>query len=217
MVVLALSFGSPLHAESTRMGNVFADQAQYELFYDFEFEANVVERFVLECTGDHDLWRTFGYATAPISNSYKHDILGMEGIVPNPFNESSLLKSLWSEFVLNLTENTDRNKGTSDPVLAAQIETVRLFNLLENDRDGLCDFVFWEEVEMLRALTQELLDDTAARYAGTEKLKQFQDRANEGLPILRSLFGLNPIYVAPKNSGDVGINRFASSPDNSRN
>ena len=208
MVVLALSFGSHLHAESARLDDVFADQLQYELFYDFTFQANVVERFVLECTGDHDLWRTFGYATAPISNSYKHDILGMEGLVPNPFNDSSLLKSLWSEFILNLTENTDRNKGTSDPVLAAQIETVRLFNLLENDKDGLCDFVFWEEVEMLRVLTQELLDDTAARYAGTEKLKQFQDRADEGLPILRSLFRLNPINFSSKDPDHSGSNIY---------
>jgi hypothetical protein len=176
---------------------MFEDQAQFELFYEFTYRSNIVESFLLECTGTHDVSYKFAFATAPISNSYKHDILGLQGLVPDPFSNKPLRKRLWDEILLKLTRNYKKEDDFSDPVLMAQKEVLRLMHIFRDEKNILCDYVFWEEVYRLDSITNELIKDAEIRKKGTPEFTEFTSQAEEGLVVLRRLFEANPLKMSP--------------------
>lgn len=75
----------------------------------------------------------------------------------------------------------------------AQKDTARLFDDFKEDKDVLCDFLFWEEVLHLEKITDSLISDTKKRYHGTKQLDQFEFDIQDGLKILNRLFDNNPL------------------------
>jgi hypothetical protein len=191
--MLALGPGTAVSADADPR-KAFADQAQYEVFYEFEYQANVVERLIFECTADDDVWEIFAYATAPITNSYMDEVLGL-GFGQEPFTDQSLGSLLWQELKLNLTRSSVAEGDPAEPRLMAQRDVLKLMKKVGEDRDTICDFVFWEEVGTFEETVDQLLEDTRSRL-DDEALGAFLARAEEGLPILRKLFAANPLNVA---------------------
>jgi hypothetical protein len=171
----------------------FADQAQYELFYDFEYQANVIERLIFECTASDDVWEVFAYATAPVTNAYGKEVLKL-GFGTDPFTNQSLSSLLWQELKLNLTRSSEADGDPAHPVIMAQRDVLKLVNDHGEDIDALCDFVFWEEVGIFKATTDHLLEDARSRL-DDEAFRAFSKRAEEGLPVLRKLFSANPLQI----------------------
>ena len=196
LVSFYIFFASPIYAAVP--SDPFEDQVQFEIFYAFTYQANVVEHFLLECTGTHDVSYKFGYATAPISNSYKHDILGLAGFVPDPFSNKPLLKRLWDDISIRFTRDYKKKDDYFDPVLMAQKEVLRLMDTFRDDKDVLCDYVFWEEVYKLETITNELMSDANKRKNDTPELVEFSARAEEGLVVLQRLFDANPLKDSSK-------------------
>lgn len=192
LILVILAFGVS-HGFAAESKIPFDDQAQYELLYEFSYQSNIVESFFLECTGDRSVSYKFAFATAPISNGYKNDIMGLKGIAPDPFANKSLAKRVWHEIRLAVTRNPEKEKYLVEPVLMAQKDVLRLMQTYRAEKDVLCDFVFWEEVLKLEDVTLELLRDAKRRKAGAPEFYAFEARTREGLPVLNRLFQANPL------------------------
>lgn len=190
ILCLSLNMQMPAFADSP-FGN-FEDAQQYGAFYDFVYQNNVVESFLLGCTGDRSVSYKFAFATAPISNSYKREILGLNGIAQDPFTNKPLSRRLWDEVKLAVTRKPESKKDISEPVLMAQMEVLRQFKDYQDQKDTLCDFVFWDEVAHLEDSINELMSDTRNRRAGSPALVNFEKDAQKGLPTLFRLFSSNP-------------------------
>lgn len=171
----------------------FEDQQQFELFYEFCYRANVVESFLLECTGKRSVSWKFGYATAPISNSYRREILGVGGLVPDVFTNKPLSKRLWDETSLAVMRNHETNDDYSDPVLMAQKDVLRLMEVFQSEKNVLCDYIFWEDVLKLEDVTSELIRDAKVRKKGMSELQRFEDNIQPGLAVMNRLFKANPL------------------------
>lgn len=184
----------PLQAFGDGARPVFADQAHYELVYEFQYRANFVERLILECTGDQAVWRSFGYATAPVSNAYFEHVLGTSVFQRDPFTDSSLISRLWQESYLNVTRSSEARGDPADPVLMAQRDVLRMVDTYHDEIDALCDFAFWEEVGYLEEVLSDLLADAESRLDENE-FDKFIKRAEQGLPLLRRLFSANPLKI----------------------
>ncbi|MHB1115576.1 hypothetical protein [Sideroxydans sp.] len=187
---ISLNMHIPAFAEST-YGN-FEDAQQYGSFYDFVYQSNVVESYLLECTGDRSVAYKFAFATAPISNSYKREILGLNGIAKDPFTNKPLSRRLWDEVKLAVTRKPDPQKNLSEPVLMAQMEVLRQFNDHQEQKDTLCDFVFWDEVTHLAEAIDTLMRDVRNRQSGSSALIEFEKEAKVGLEVIDRLFKANP-------------------------
>lgn len=170
----------------------FVDQGHYELVYEYKYQANFVERLILECTGDRKVWRSFGYATAPVSSAYFEYVLGTSIFQPDPFTGQSLSSRLWQEAIINITRSSAARGDPADPVLMAQRDVLRLLDLYHDEFDALCDFTFWEEVSYLEVVLNDLLADAETRL-DEEAFRKFRERADEGLPLIQRLFAANPL------------------------
>jgi hypothetical protein len=171
----------------------FEDQLQFELFYEFSYRINIVESFLLECTGDRGVSYKFAFSTAPISNSYKSEIMGVSGISPDVFTNKSLSKRLWDEVETTVTRNHENMGDLAEPVLMAQKDVLRLMDRFRSEKNVLCDFVFWEEVSKLEGVANELMRDVKVRKRGTRELKAFENHIQSGLATMTRLFNANPL------------------------
>ena len=192
---LLASGAIPAFAESSH--NYFEDQLQYELLYEFTYQSNFVESLLLECTGERGVSYAFAFATAPISNNYKREILGVAGIAPDPFTAKPLSKRLWHELKLAVTRDPNDQGDLAEPVLMAQKDVLRLMEQFRDEKDVLCDFVFWEEVLRLDDVTVELMRDAKRRKADTPEFLAFDEEARKGLVVLTRLFQANPLKRSP--------------------
>ena len=183
----------PLCASSEENAQIFEDQEQYELFYEFVYRSNVVESFILECTGERSVSFKFAFATAPISNAFKREILGLKELAPDPFTNKELSARLWDEIKLAVKRNPDDAGAVAEPVLMAQIVTLRQFDAFKEEQDVLCDFLFWEEVSLFESVTASLIRDTKDRKKGTPQLQEFESAVHEGSATLHRLFAANPL------------------------
>ncbi len=181
------------HAIAAKVNNYFADQQQFELFYEFTYRANVVESFLLECTGDRSVSYKFAFATAEISNSYKSEILGMSGIAPDAFTNKPLSKRLWDEIAFAVKRDPEYKDDFSEPVLMAQKDVLRLVKTFNSEKNVLCDFVFWEEVLKLENVSDALIKDVNGRRGGTREFTEFNNRIKPGIVIMKRLFNANPL------------------------
>lgn len=185
---------APVYADGT--ADPFEDQYQYELFYEFTYQANVVESLLLECTGERAVSYKFAFATAPISNSYKREILGLDGLVPDPFTGKPL-KRLYDEirlmFSRDHTSDDADARSAAEPVLMAQKDVLRLMAEFPEEKDALCDFVFWEEVIAFEAATEKLLQDAKTRKRTSIQHAAFNEATEKGLVVLNRLFDANPL------------------------
>lgn len=178
-------------AEAKENSSLFSDQTQYELFYEYVYRANFVERLVFECTADEDVWETFAYATAPITNGYKRFVLNTSIWRRDPFTGQRLVSLLWQELKLNLTRSSQADGDPAEPTLMAQRDVLELVTKYTSDIEALCDFVFWEEVELLELAVSDLFSDAKDRLTD-EEYRQFNERTDEGLLVLQRLFTANP-------------------------
>ena len=195
IVLIALTFALPPRAVLAEdRQSIFADQAQYELFYEYGYQSNFVERLIFECTADDEVWATFAYATAPVTNAYMRHVLESSIFQPDPFTNQRLISRVLQETALNLTRSSKALGDPADPVLMAQRDVLRLVQLHSNDIDSLCDFVFWEEVAFLEQIVSNLLQDAEVRLEPGEYTSFLED-AEDGLPILRKLFAANPLIT----------------------
>ena len=173
------------------------DQLQFELFYEFTYRVNIVESFLLECTGDRSVSYKFAFASAPISNAYKSEILGLSGIAPDAFTSKPLSRRLWDEVSLAVTRNYKDRDEFAEPILMAQQDVLRLVDGFRSEKNVLCDFIFWEEVLKLEDVTNELIRDAKVRKRGARVLKLFEDSIQEGLAVMTRLFNANPLRQSP--------------------
>lgn len=185
------------HALAEKVRDYFADQQQFELFYEFTYRANVVESFLLECTGDRSVSYKFAFGTAPVSNAYKSAILGMSGIAPDAFTSKPLSKRVWDEVALAVRRNPNVKDDYSEPVLMAQRDVLRLIQTFNNEKNVLCDFVFWEEVIKLEDVTNDLIKDALGRNRSASELAEFESRIKPGVLVLKRLFNANPLKRKP--------------------
>lgn len=185
------------NALATEVRNYFADQQQFELFYEFTYRANVVESFLLECTGDRSVSYKFAFATAPVSNAYKSEILGMSGIASDPFTNKPLSKRLWDEIAFAVKRNPDYKDEFSEPVLMAQKDVLKMVKTYDSERNVLCDFVFWEEVLKFEDVTDALIRDAVSRKQGAPELSEFEKRIKPGVLVMKRLFKANPLNRMP--------------------
>jgi hypothetical protein len=190
MALACVILFAPASAEVAR--STFSDQRQYELFYAYKYQANFVERLLLECTADREVWRAFGFATAPLSNAYLDIVLGTSIFQQDPFTGDTLVARLWEEAALHFTRDPSRQDNPADPVLMAQRDVLHLVNLHQHDLDVLCDFAFWEEVSYLEEVIDDVLSDAEDRLL-EDDFAAFMQRASDGLPLLRRLFHANPL------------------------
>jgi hypothetical protein len=79
----------------------------------------------------------------------------------------------------------------------AQKEVLRLMHIFRDEKNILCDYVFWEEVYRLDSITNELIEDAEIRKKGTPEFTEFTSQAEEGLVVLRRLFEANPLKMSP--------------------
>lgn len=189
---LPFLYAGACQAEST-VPSTFADQGQYELFYDYAYQANFVERLLFECTSDDDVWWTFAIATASITNAYKEEVLKLSWWA-DPFTQQWLTSRLAQELVLNLSRSSTVFGDPADPITMAQKDVLELVNHLDGDMDALCDFLLWEEVGSLDEALELLMAD-ARRQLDDADFRTFSERAEEGLPTIRKLFRANPVRL----------------------
>ena len=125
-------------------------------------------------------------------NSYKKDILGMENI-GDPFSDKDNWKRAWLEIKLAVTRNYDSEIDRAEPVLTAQKDLMKLIETYKEEKDFLCDFVFWEEVLWLEKITDELMQDVKVRKADTPELLIFEENSRQALEMMARLFDENPL------------------------
>ena len=197
LLLLYLSACAAMPASAEENDRYFEDQLQFELFYEFSYQKELVESFLFECSGDRDVSLPFAYATASITNAYMHDIMGLGGLVPDPFMSKPLWKRLLEETWLIVMRDYDNDGDLADPVLMAQKDVLRLMDIFRDEKDLLCDFIFWEEVLRFEGVTVELIQDAKERKGGTPEIVVFEERAGEGLVVLTRLFDANPLKQSP--------------------
>lgn len=183
---------APFSAAANDPPSVFAEQAHYELVYEYMYRANFVERLILECTADRAVWWSFGYATASLTNAYYWHVLGTSVFQRDPFTDQALISRLWQETILLLTRSSAARGDPVEPVLMAQRDVLRMVELYDEELDSLCDFAFWEEVGYLEDVVDDLLADADARL-DRDEFELFVQRSESGLPLMRRLFAANPL------------------------
>lgn len=176
-----------------KVPQTFVDQGQYELFYEYAYQANFVERLLFECTADDGVWWTFATATARVTNAYKAEVLKFTSA--DPFTHQWVGSLLVQELVLNLSRRSTAFGDPANPVTMAQRDVLELVSHLDGDMDAMCDFVFWEEVGAFDEILSLLLRDARGRLEDAE-FQIFSQQAEAGLPTIRKLFRANPVRSA---------------------
>ena len=170
----------------------FQDQEQYETYFDYKYQNNKVEFFIFECTGKRNIAWKFGLINADIGNSLQRILLDVPDF-ESPFSELPVYKNLYIETRLMTSRNPDYLGGSGDPTHDAHRDVLRIFREFKDERDVLCDFVFWEQVLTLEQAVGILLKDTRNRYKGSEELAVFETEIAESLEALDRLFAANPL------------------------
>ena len=197
LLLLCLSVCATMSASAEENDRYFEDQLQFELLYEFSYQKELVESFLFECTAERDVSSPFAYAASSITNAYEDNIMGLGGFVPDPFTNKPLWKRLWEEMLLVMTRDYDNEGDLANPVLMAQKDVLRLMDIFRDEKDTLCDFIFWEEVLRLEGVTVELIQDAKERKGGTPEIVAFNERAGKGLVVLTRLFDANPLKQSP--------------------
>lgn len=151
---------------------VFEDQAQYEIYYDYVYQVAFTEFLLSDCVGDRHIGGHY-YLGIRLSKAYETTLLEVEDR-ESVFSDRGLTGLLWGELVRGVTRGKYR-ADPNEPVGFAQATAHEYFDLYEDERDFLCDYIWWEEFATLGLVTNELIADAERRYAGTQKLISFLD------------------------------------------
>lgn len=161
---------SATFSDEVREGLIFADQIQYEIFYDYVYQVNFTEFLLSDCTGDRSIAAKY-YLGIRLSETYQEILLEVDSL-DDVFTGHSLTGRLWGELVRGVRRGNHRADPV-DPMAFAQQVAHECFDEYEAERGFLCDYIWWEEYASLGHTTSELVSDAKSRYAGTEKLEKF--------------------------------------------
>ena len=176
-------------ASADEYDDPFLDQEQYELFYVYTLQHNLVEFLISDCSGDRSIGWDFSTATS-IGNEFKEYILGISAFV-DPFTGKSLKRRLFDELWIGLTRQ--RPQYATEPTLLAQI---RAHEMIDENKDELfvvCDLILWEEVVMLEAAVGALLKNTLANKDEVHDYLGFKMNTNLEMRGLKEFFTANPL------------------------
>lgn len=192
ILMALILLGPAASVQAVTSTNWFQDQEHYTTYYDYKYHANIVEFFIHECTGQRSISYRFGFMVSNISNSYETGILNI-GDFASPFSDRNKFQEAAIEMRLIVTRDPSTPGGEGDPTHDAHREVLSIFNDFKDERDELCDFVFWDEVKQFEAAFDIFLEDTSSRYAGTDLLSEFKIQINESEQSIRRLFIANPL------------------------
>ncbi len=148
----------------------FEDQVHYEIYYDYVYQLNFTEFLLSDCVGNRSIAARY-YLGIRLSKAYQVTLLEVEAL-DDVFSSRSLSGRLLGELVRGVTRRKYR-ADPEQPVTFAQQVAHEYFDDYEDERDFLCDYIWWEEFATLGSITTELINDAKSRYEGTQKLDRF--------------------------------------------
>jgi len=172
--------------------NWFQDQEQYENYYNYKYYANIVEFLIHECTGSRSISYKLGFIVADISQSYELDLLKTPNF-GSVFSDRNSFQEAAIEIRLMVTRNPDTPGGEGDPIHDAHREVLKIFREFSDERDLICDFIFWDEVRAFERASDIFMEDTRARFEGSRKFSTFRKETKESTEKLLHFFSENPL------------------------
>jgi hypothetical protein len=150
--------------------SVFSDQIQYELYYDYVYQLNFTEFLLSDCIGDRSIAAKY-YLGISLTKEYQEILIGVDNLV-DVFTAQTLQDRLWGELVRGVTRG-DYATEPGDPIAFSQQVAHEYFDQYEEERDFLCDYIWWQEFTELGLIAEELINDARIRYAADQKLTKF--------------------------------------------
>lgn len=189
ILVSALAVSLAALAQQPMRNDAFQDQAHYELFYEYVYQLNYTEFLLANCVGDRGTAAKY-YLGVTLSFPYQQ-ILMETGHFVDLFSSKSLPKRLWEELARGV-RRAAYEADPQEPVAFAQHNGHKLFDEFEGDQAFLCDYVWWEEFELLRGLSTELIKDARRRYRYSDNLRLFLAEVSSAQRNMDTLWELAP-------------------------